>query len=424
MEVLVLESLSDADRRELLRRTMPDDAEVRARVAAILGAVREHGDDALREFSERYDGVRLAGFRIPPEEMRRALSEISPEQRAALETARSQIEAFHRLQGTQGYRVEPLPGLTLGQRLRPFRRVGIYVPKNLPSTLLMASIPARIAGVRELAVCSPPQPDGSVPASIRAAAALLEISEIYALGGAHAIAALAYGTSSIPAVEKIVGPGNAYVTAAKLLVRDEVGIDLLAGPSEVLLLVESIPGLSETTLAEWALAELVAQLEHGPGTSALLLTNLPNLARNVAAALSSTQPADRHVAVLSYTVRNRAVDFINQYAPEHLGLWVEDAERVLDSIENAGSVFLGPWSPVALGDYASGPNHILPTAGTARFQGGLTVESFQKRVQFQRATPAALHALAPAAVAIAHMEGMTAHAASLNLRLKGGPHEK
>ncbi len=418
IDVIRLEGLSEAEKGRLLNRPSPLDQAVTRKVAAVLDEVRRRGDAALRELTERFDGARLDDLRVSREEQHRALRALEPRLKAALETAKQRIERFHERQLPSGYRLQVAPGIELGQLVKPFRRVGIYVPRGLPSSLLMAAVPARIAGVRQLVVCTPPGPDGRVPETVQAAAALLEINELYAVGGAQAIAALAYGTESIAPVHKIVGPGNAYVTAAKALVRDAVGIDLLAGPSEVLLIVDRVARLSEAILARWTLSEFRAQLEHGPGSSALLLTSLPGLAREVARGLGPDEIRDRQVAVLHYQEEPTALDFVNAYAPEHLCLWSEGAERWLEQVENAGSVFLGPWSPVALGDYASGTNHILPTSRRARFGGGLSVRDFVKTISYQRVSPQGLQALAPTAVALAEAEGMRAHAASIRMRLQ------
>jgi histidinol dehydrogenase len=418
IEVLKLESLNEATRDRLLNRSSSLDETVKERVAQILRAVRERGDAAVCEFTECFDGVRLTALRVLPTQIRQALDLIPRRLLSALKCAKHQIECFQRRQRLRGFRLEALPGVELGQLVKPFERVGIYVPKNLLSSLLMAAVPARLAGVSELVVCTPPQPGGTVPQAVLAAAALLDIDEIYAIGGAQAIGAMSYGTESIRKVEKIVGPGNAYITAAKALVRDAVGIDLLAGPSEIFLIVEHVDGLSEATLIRWALTELRAQLEHGPGTSATVLTSLPNLANGVAQGLSLQETRDRHVAVLLYRDRTAALDFANAYAPEHLCLWGDEAESLLERVENAGSVFLGPWSPVACGDYASGTNHILPTARQARFHSGLSVRDFVKTISYQRVGAQGLQALTPTVTALAEVEGMTAHAVSVQMRLE------
>lgn len=418
IDVIQLERLSEAEKGRLLNRPSPLDQAVKRKVAAVLDEVRRRGDAALREFTERFDGVRLNDLRVSQEEQRRALRALDSELQAALNGAKAHLERFHEHQRLSSYHLQVAPGIELGQLVKPFGRVGIYVPKGLPSSLLMAAVPARIAGVRQLVVCTPPGPDGRIPKIVQATASLLEVNELYAVGGGQAIAALAYGSESIAPVHKIVGPGNAYVTAAKALVRDEVGIDLLAGPSEILLIVDRVAELSEETLARWALSEFRAQLEHGPGSSALLLTSLPKLAREVAQGLDSNEVRDRQVAVLHYQEQLAALDFANAYAPEHLCLWSDSAERWLEQVENAGSVFLGPWSPVALGDYASGTNHILPTSRRARFGGGLSVRDFVKTISYQQVSPQGLQALAPTAIALAQAEEMPAHAASIQMRLQ------
>ncbi len=435
LQVRRLEALSAQEREALLERAPALDPGALARAREIVQAVKERGDAALLELTERLDGVSLPRerLRVPPEELRSALSEIPLELREALERAKRNIEAFHAPQRPRSYKVEPLAGLALERRAVPFRRVGLYVPKGLVSSLLMLGVPARLAGVKEIAVCTPPGPDGRVPAPVRAAAARLGIDEVYAVGGAQAIAALAYGTETIPRVEKVAGPGNAYVTAAKAWVRDDVGIDLLAGPSEVALLVEPLPGFSIDELARWAAAELKAQLEHGPGTAALLLTSSPELAELVLKRINAQPPEalqGRALHLLVYEDRARALRFLGEYAPEHLALWLPEPEleaafapesrELSEAIKSAGSVFLGPWTPVPLGDYASGTNHVLPTGGQARFLSALGVEHFCKWVEVQRVDPTsgALRALRPTIEALARVEGLPGHAEAVRLRFE------
>lgn len=416
--VASLESLSAVERQRLLNRPSPLEATVQAAVTKVLAEVKSQGDVALKKFSRLFDQVDPESFRLPRSQIQQAFDLISPELQTALSQAKANIERFHERQRPLEYELEMDQGVQLGQRVKAFNRVGIYVPKNLVSSLLMAAIPARLAGVCELVVCTPPQADGTVPLAVQAAAGLLDVAELYAVGGAQAIGALAYGTESIGKVEKIVGPGNAYVTAAKARVRDEVGIDLLAGPSEVLLIVEPVAGICEAKLSAWALGELRAQLEHGPGTSALLLTNLPQLAQAVAENLSAAEREGKNVAILTYEQTAAALEFSNEYAPEHLCLWGETAEKQLPCVASAGSVFLGPWSPVALGDYASGPNHILPTARQGRFSSGLGVRDFVKTISYQRISAQGLQSLAPTVTALAQFEGMSAHADSIRARLE------
>jgi len=400
----------------LLNRSGPLDDEVKARVAKIIAEVRNRGDDTLKAFSRQFDLVRIENFRIALSELQRAFERIDDRARAAMGQAKLQLEKFHERQLPEPYEIEPEPGVTLGRTVRPFARVGVYAPKNLVSSLLMAAVPARLAGVCRLVACTPPAPNGAVPDVMLAAAALLDVEEFYAVGGAHAVAALAYGTESIEPVDKIVGPGNAYVTAAKALVRDEVGIDLLAGPSEVLIVIEPDEAFSLEQLTRLALAELRAQLEHGPGASALLLTSIGTLAERVAKQITPEELRERNVAILTYASLDAAIDFVNDYAPEHLCLWGAKAEDRLQAVRHAGSVFLGHWSPVALGDYASGTNHVLPTARQARLTGGLSVQDFYKSISYQRLDAKGLAALADTAVTLAELEGMAAHAASVRAR--------
>ncbi len=417
MKLVHLEALREPDLDALLRRPDPDDAEVRETVRSILENVRGRGDAALRELTARFDGVTLDAMRVAEADIQDAWAQLPHDQRAALATARANIEHFHGPQRIEPYELEPTPGVQAGQRVVPYGRVGMYAPQGLVSSLLMAAVPARLAGVEELAVVTPPDASGEVAEIIRAAASLVGIDEVYAVGGAQAIAALAYGTETIPAVETIVGPGNAYVTAAKALVRDEVGIDLLAGPSEVLLLVEPADDRPLWSWAAWAADELRAQLEHGPGTSALLMTPSVDLAQRVTALLSESELSDRHTGAVIYRDPARALAFINAYGPEHLAIWTENDDDWLEGIRSAGSVFLGPWAPVALGDFASGTNHVLPTAQGARHASGLSVRDFQKTISYQRVSVDGLRRLRPAATTLARAEGLEAHARSVEARL-------
>jgi histidinol dehydrogenase len=419
MQVLKLETLNSKQRATILNRPSPLDDVVKEKASAILDKVSEQGDAALKEFSRLFDQVRLEQLQVPTSTFQQAFDRIDDDVRAALGQAKLQLEKFHEQQTPSDYEIEAGTGVTLGRVIRPYQRVGIYVPKNLVSSLLMAAVPARLAGACRLIVCTPPQADGTVPDVMLAAAELLDVEELYMVGGAQAIAAMAYGTASIEKTDKIVGPGNAYVTAAKALVRDEVSIDLLAGPSEVVIVVEPVDGFPTDQLTEWALSELRAQLEHGPGTSAVILTSIDELAERVSKAFSDEELDQRNVAILTYESLNAAIEFINDYAPEHLCLWGKTAEARLPAIQNAGSVFLGPWSPVAMGDYTSGTNHVLPTSRQARLTGGLSVRDFYKTISYQRLSPEGFSSLANTATTLAELEGMTAHAESVRTRLKG-----
>jgi len=422
MKLYHLEALRAPDRAALLRRPHALDAEVRETVQGIIDDVRERGDAALRDYTDRFDGVALDDVRVDASDVEGEFEALGEAQREALDTARANIERFHAPQRIEPYDVETAPGVQTGQRVEPQRRVGIYVPKGLVSSLLMAAVPARLAGVAELAVATPPDASGTVSGIIRATSDHLDIDDVYAVGGAQAIAALAHGTDTIPAVDKVVGPGNAYVTAAKALVRDQVGIDLLAGPSEVMLLVEPTEERPLETWAAWAADELRAQLEHGPGTSALVLTPSVDLAQRVTARFDEAELADRHTAAVIYRDPGRGLDFVNAYGPEHLAIWSDQAEAWLDGVDSAGSVFLGPWAPVALGDFASGPNHVLPTAQGAHHMSGLSVRDFQKTISYQRVSAEGLRGLHDTVTTLARAEGLNAHARSVEARLKENGH--
>ena len=423
MKLFHLEALRAPDREALLSRPSPLDATIRDAVREIIADVHERGDAALRDYTQRYDGVSLDDLRVTGVSVETALRNSPKEQRQALETAQANIQRFHEPQRLDPYEVETAPGVHAGQRVVPYRRVGVYVPKGLVSSLLMAAVPARLAGVDELVVCTPPGPSGEISGIVQAAAAIMEIDDVYAVGGAQAIAALAYGTDAIPVVDKIVGPGNAYVTAAKALVRDDVGIDLLAGPSEVMLLVEPSDDRPLEAWATWAADELRAQLEHGPGTSAVLLTPSVDLAQRVTARLDESELTERHTAAVIYRDSERAVDFVNDYAPEHLCVWSDEDASWLERVDSAGSVFLGPWAPVALGDFASGTNHVLPTSRGARLMSGLGVRDFLKTISYQRVTPNGLQNLRETVTTLARAEGLDAHARSVEARLEDDANE-
>ncbi len=383
-------------------------------VRRIVEDVRRGGDRALLAARAHFDGVsRKQPLRIPPGELHRAWEETSPELHAALKLAARNIMEFAKKQLPQEWDTEPIPGVKTGQRVRPLGSVGCYVPSGrhpLPSSLLMTAIPAQVAGVGRIVVVSPRPARETL-----AAAALLGIDEVYQIGGAHAIAALAYGTASLPRVDKIVGPGNLYVTAAKRLVAFDCGIDMLAGPTEIVV-------CSERGHPEAIAADLVAQAEHDTETLSVLLTSEPALAKLVLHEVkeqSRRNPVARealrnHGYVIVTDTQEQSREIANRLAPEHLTV---DTEDDLSWVENAGSVFIGNWSSQALGDYVSGPNHTLPTGGAARSRGGLSVMDFLKLVTVQSYNADGVRALAPAAAALAKAEGLSAHAAAVELRL-------
>jgi histidinol dehydrogenase len=384
-------------------------------VKRIVADVRKRGDRALLRYAAEFDGLEDdAQLRIAPEEMAAAWDAIDPALREALTTAAEQIRAFAVSQLPASWSESPIEGLTTGQLVRPLGSVGCYVPSGrhpLPSTLLMTAIPAQVAGVERIAVVSPkPAPE------TLAAAHLLGITEFYRLGGAHAVAALAYGTQSVPRVDKIVGPGNLYVTAAKRLVAFDCAIDMLAGPTEIVV-------TSERGRAADIASDLVAQAEHDPEALAIFITTNAELAREVIAEaklrsqdnLVARQALDRNGLVILTPTVDEAHQITNRIAPEHLTV---DAAADLDWVWNAGSVFIGRWSAQPLGDYISGPNHTLPTGGTARVRGGLSVNDFVKLITVQQYSAQALRVLGPRAALLAEAEGLTGHAAAIRTRLR------
>ena len=400
-------------------------ADAAQRVDAILAQVAEQGDAALLELTERFDGVRPDPLRIPAERLEAAWQACDSQLRDALELAHARILDFHRRQLPADLAVSGPHGEQLGRRWRPVQRAGLYVPggrASYPSTVLMNAVPARVAGVERLVMVTPPGPGGEPNPTVLAAAHLAGISEIYRVGGAQAIAALAYGTASIPRVDVISGPGNLYVTLAKKAVYGRVAIDSLAGPSEVLVIAD------HTAAADQVAADLLAQAEHDPLAAAILLTTSAELAAAMPAALEQqlthhpraeiTRSAlrDWGLIVLCDTLE-QAAGLSDCFAPEHLELLVEDPEALAERIQHAGAIFLGPYTPEAVGDYLAGPNHTLPTSGTARFAGALSVETFLRHTSLIRFNRQALAATGPAVITLAESEGLHSHAESVRRRL-------
>lgn len=379
----------------------------------IVEGVRKGGDAALRRYAAKFDGnSQPERLRISPEEMQDALETIAPPVERALRTAARNIRAFAERQKPKDWNFAPASGVVVGQRIRPISNVGCYVPSGrypLPSTLLMTAIPAQVAGVERIVVVSPrPAPE------TLAAAALLGITEFYRLGGAHAIAALAYGTKSIARVDKIVGPGNAFVTAAKKLVAFDCAIDMLAGPTEIVV-------TSESGNADEIAADLVAQAEHDPDAEAIFITTSAALAQAVVTSVkqrvrtnsTAAEAIARNGAAIVASSLDEARTITNAIAPEHLTV---DSTEDLAWVKNAGSVFIGRFSAQPLGDYVSGPNHTLPTCGLARVRGGLSVMDFLKVITVQEYTPEGLRRLGPAAIALAEAEGLRGHAEAIRAR--------
>ncbi len=412
--------------RALLAAKRESAADVEDAVAAIIEAVAARGDAALVEYTDRFDRVRLSpdNLRLSPAEIAAGADDAPPETVAALRLAAERIESFHRRQLPAGIDyVDPL-GVRLGQRWRPIAAVGLYVPggtASYPSSVLMNAIPAQVAGVERL-VMTVPAPDGILNPLVLAAAHMLGIAEIYRIGGAQAVAALAYGTETIAPVDKIVGPGNAYVAAAKRRVFGRVGIDMIAGPSEILVVAD------RHNDPAWIAADLLSQAEHDPAAQAILVSDDADFAgaveRAVARHLQRLPRAEiagaswrDNGAIILVGDWDEAAPLIDRIAPEHLELAIDEAEAVAELVRHAGAIFLGRHTPEAIGDYIAGPNHVLPTARSARFASGLGVLDFMKRTTIVGCDAASLAALAPSAILLAEAEGLDAHALSLALRL-------
>ena len=395
-------------------------------VSAIIADVRADGDAALLRYTARFDRLTLTTdrLRIAADEIDAAMTGIAPALMAALDLAATRIEAFHRMQLPVDLQTTDAVGLTLGMRWGPLDAVGLYVPGGkaaYPSSVLMSAIPARVAGVPRIAMCVP-TPDGTLNPLVLAAARRAGVAEIYRVGGAQAIAALAYGTASIAAVDRIVGPGNAYVAEAKRQVFGRVGIDAIAGPSEVVILADAANDPRLVAL------DLLAQAEHDEAAQAILITDDAGFADRVAAAVTAelaTLPRaaiagtswQSHGAIILVRDWDEAIGLVNRLAPEHLQLMLRDPGAVFARVRHAGAVFLGAWCPEAVGDYIAGPNHVLPTGRTARFASGLSVFDFLKRTTWVAADADGLAQVGPSAVALAEAEGLHAHARSIALRL-------
>ena len=393
-------------------------------VRAILADVRDRGDAAVRELTRRFDGCEIDDPRVSPDELAAAVDAITPELRDALEVAAERIRDYHARQLDAPEPVLERDGVIVRELAVPVARAGLYVPGGLaayPSTVLMTALPAELAGVSERVLCVPPAADGSVPTATLAAAALAGITEVYRIGGAQAVAALAYGTETIRPVDVIVGPGNRYVALAKREVAGIVGIDSFAGPSEVVVVADG------SVAPRFAAADLLAQAEHGPGGAAVLVTWDADVADAVDAAVAELVPdAPRHAEITATLGTGgrivlvhdalAALAAVNAIAPEHLELLTAEPEALVPFVRNAGAVFLGPWAPAALGDYVAGVNHVLPTARTARFASALRVDTFRKHVHVVSATEGGLRTLAPHIRALAEAEGLDAHAQSVDVR--------
>lgn len=427
MKIFVWKNLSAEEKtRALARPRFKDNAAVRNIVTDILQQVKTRGDEALREFAAKFDGGAPDDFRLPPDEIKKAAASIAPELRAAIAAAKSNIEKFHEAEKPHAVKVETMPGVVCELVWRAVDTVGIYIPGGtapLFSTVLMLAIPARLAGCRRVVLCTPAR-DGKIHPAVLAAADLCGITEIYAVGGAQAVAALAYGTASIPKCDKIFGPGNAYVTMAKQLVAQDAegaAIDMPAGPSEVMVVADG--GAN----AGWVAADLLAQAEHDVVAQAILVTTDAPMAQKVEREVTTQMEnlprraiAEQSIGesrILLVADRAAAIEVANLYAPEHLIIHNDDAASWVPDIQHAGSVFVGATTPESAGDYASGTNHVLPTYGYAKAYNGVNLLSFMKSMSVQTISREGLQKLGPSIVAMAEAEGLTAHAAAVKVRV-------
>ena len=412
-------------KNEIFARVEPA-VNVEATVAEIIENVKSNGDKALLTYCEKFDGAKLETLLVSEEEIQEAFESVDPKFIAVLETAAANIRKFHSRQVRNSFVINDSDGIVMGQKIIPVDRAGLYVPggtASYPSTVLMDSIPAKIAGCPEVVMVTPPNREGKVAPVILAAAKIAGIDKIFKVGGAQAIAALAYGTESIPKVDKIVGPGNAYVAEAKKQVFGKVSIDMIAGPSEILIVADG------KTDPRHAAADLLSQAEHDKLASAVLVTDSQALALAVQQELEVQIPLLERAEIARASIDNngkiiiadtlmQAVDIANEIAPEHLELCVDNPFDYLDSIRHAGSIFMGRNCPEALGDYLAGPNHTLPTSGTARFSSPLSVDDFIKKTQFTYFTKNALSKVAEDVALFARAEGLTAHAKSAVIRME------
>ncbi len=429
MRTLDWQTLDAAAQAEALARPQAALSEaVNAQAIAIIDRVRAEGDAALLGFARQFDGVELSSLRVPDEEFAAARTSLSGVQLQAIQTAIANVTAFHRAQLPEALSMETQPGVRCERLIRPIQSVGLYVPAGsapLPSTVVMLAVPARIAGCAQRVLCTPAQRDGRASAAVLVAAQLCGIDTVFKVGGAQAIAAMAYGTASIPKVSKIFGPGNAWVTAAKQLVAADpqgAALDLPAGPSEVLVIAD------DSARADFVAADLLAQAEHDPSAQAILLTTSSTLAAQVADEINARIPQLSRRAILERSVEairlivvptiETALQISDRYAPEHLLIETREPRALLDRVNNAGSVFLGHWTPESMGDYCSGTNHVLPTYGYARTYSGLSVLDFVRRMTVQQLSEDGMRALGPVAATLANMEGLDAHASAVDLRLQ------
>ena len=426
MKIFDYTELSKPELDRLCLRQLEDDASIKTRVADIVEAVKKGGDEALAEFSRQFDNVNLSRLYLDKADLELLASTIPQDAKEAIDTAFLNIKQFHAAQINKEGKIETMPGVTCWRESRPIERVGLYIPGGtavLPSTFLMLAIPARLAGCREIVVCSPPQKDGKTNCYLAYCAVLLEIDRLYLAGGAQAIAAMAHGTATIPKVDKIFGPGNRYVTQAKQLIQGSTltAIDMPAGPSEVLVLAD------HTANPSYVASDLLAQAEHGIDSQSILVSNSRDLIDQTLKAIEVQLQALPRRAIASQAIANSyavyvpdmasGMQFSNYYAPEHLILATENFQPLIPLIINAGSVFLGNLTPESAGDYASGTNHTLPTSGYARAYSGVSIDSFIKKITFQHISPTGLQHIGPTVEVLAAAEGLQAHKNAITIRL-------
>ena len=426
--ILNWSSLSTAERRQALRRPVQQHtAALQDRVRDIVRDVRERGDSSLLELTRRFDGVALQSIEVNTAEFAAAETAINAQQRQAIDRAIANVRRFHEAQIGAPLRVETAPGVVCERQFRPIDAVGLYVPAGvapLPSAAIMLAVPARIAGCPTRIMCTPPRRDGTADPAVLTVANLCGVRRVFKLGGAQAIAALAYGTESVPKVDKVFGPGNAWVTAAKMQVANDpegAALDLPAGPSEVLVVADA------TARAEFVAADLLAQAEHSADAQVVFVTTSRALAEAAAAEvetqmrklgrIETLRKSIEHARLFVVDTLDAAIELSNAYAPEHLILQVANARDWLPKVRNAGSVFLGAWTPETMGDYCSGTNHVLPTYGFAKAYSGLSLDDFLKRMTVQELTSDGLRELGPTAITLAALEGLDAHANAVRVRL-------
>lgn len=416
---------NEVDNKEIFSRAVPD-INVEETVSEIILKVKQNGDSALFEYSEKFDNAKLEKLEVTKEEIDEAISAVEPQFIEILKKAAKNIEKFHKSQVRQSFIINDENGIVMGQKIIPVDRAGLYVPGGTaayPSTVLMDSIPAKIAGCKEIIMVTPPDKNGKINPVILAAAKIAGVTKIFKVGGAQAIAALAYGTESIPKVDKIVGPGNAFVAEAKKQVFGQVSIDMIAGPSEILIVADG------TCNPKYVAADMLSQAEHDRLASAVLITDCETLANGVSLEIEkqikeltrcdiARASIDNNGKIIVCDNLNLAIDIANEIAPEHLELCVDNPFDYLDAIRHAGSVFMGKNCPEALGDYMAGPNHTLPTSGTAKFSSPLSVDDFIKKTQYTYYTKDALKNIARDVEFFAKKEGLTAHAKSAVMRIE------